>query len=190
MRRKIALTLLSLLFVIRALEAGTMPSGEPAETKASPETVWVTFELLNVTPASHLTIQFQGGRFVGEPKLAAGSRTDILPGLRLQEGALSFSPPPKSLGEGYSRVAFAAPMVLTGKVSGTLDAQAPVVAIINAGWGATTIQGGSFRLATQSLPPSCTLGCLDGLLCRNQPGANCYLYDSMFMCCTVCPTGC
>ena len=190
MRRKIALTLSSLLFVVRALEAGAMPSGEPAETKSSQETVWVTFELLNVTPASHVTIQFQGSRFVGEPKLATGSQSAILPGLHVEEGRLSFNPPAQSLGSGYSRVAFAAPMVFTGKVSGTLEAQAPLVAIINAGWGATTTQGGAFRLVTESLPPSCTLGCLDGLLCRSQPGGNCYLYDETFMCCTVCPTGC
>jgi len=81
-------------------------------------------------------------------------------------------------------------MVFTGKVSGTLEAQAPLVAVINAGWGATTTEGGTFHLVTGSLPPSCTLGCLDGLLCRSQPGAKCYLYDSTFMCCTVCPTGC
>ena len=29
-----------------------------------------------------------------------------------------------------------------------------------------------------------------GMRCDKSPGASCYLYDSNFMCCTVCPTGC
>jgi len=190
MRGKIALVFLPLLLMIRASEAGSLLLAEPAATKTSQEAVWVTFELLNVTPESHVTIHFQNARFVGEPKLGKGTGASFLPGLRVQEGLLTFSPPPKSLSSGYSRVAFAAPMAFTGKVSGTLEAPPPLVAIINAGWGAATAQGGAFRLVTGSLPPSCTLGCLDGLLCRSQPGAKCYLYDSMFMCCTVCPTGC
>jgi len=190
MRGKIVLTVLPLLLLARASEADSLLLAEPAAAKTSQETVWVTFELLNVTPESHVTIHFQNARFVGEPKLAKGTAASLLPGLHVQEGLLTFSPPPKSLASGYSRVAFAAPMAFAGKVSGTLEAPPPLVANINAGWGATTTQGGAFRLVAGSLPPSCTLGCLDGLLCRSQPGANCYLYDSTFMCCTVCPTGC
>jgi hypothetical protein len=178
-----------LLFTICVLEADSMPFAQAAEARTSQDAVWVTFEFFNVTASSPFTVKFNQGRFVGDPKLAKGSPDSLLTGLRLQEGTLSFTPP-KSLGSGFSRVAFAAPMVFSGKASGTFDAPAPLVAVINAGWGAVTTQGGDFHLVTESLPPTCTVGCLDDLLCRSTPGGKCYLYDSTFMCCTVCPTGC
>lgn len=181
---------LLLLSAVPVLEAGSPSFLQPAETKAAQETVWVTFELFNVTPSSPVTIRFSQGRFVGDPQLAQGSPQSILAALRLAEGTLTFNPTPNSLAAGSSKVAFAAPMVFPGRASGTVEAQAPLVAVINAGWGAVTTQGGEFNLGVEGLPPTCTVGCLDGLLCRNQPGGKCYLYDSTFMCCTVCPTGC
>jgi hypothetical protein len=189
MRGKGLLLGLLLLFAVRVLEADSMPFAQSADAKTSQEAVWVTFEVFNVTASSSFTVKFNQGRFVGDPKLAKGSPDSLLVGLKLQEGTLTFTPP-KSLGAGFSRVAFAAPMAFSGKASGTFEAPAPLVAVINAGWGAVTTQGGDFRLVIESLPPSCTVGCLDGLLCRSTPGGNCYLYDSTFMCCTVCPTGC
>ncbi len=185
MRGKVVVFSLLMLSAVRLLEAASPSFLQPAEPKAAQETVWVSFELFNVAPSSPVTIRFSQGRFAGEPRLAEGSPQSALAALRLAEGTLTFTPAAAA-----AKVSFAAPMVFSGRASGTVEARAPLVAVINAGGGAVITQGGEFDLIVEGLPPSCSVGCFDGIPCGRQPGGKCYLYDSTFMCCTVCPTGC
>ncbi|HXO18470.1 MAG TPA: hypothetical protein VOA87_00945 [Thermoanaerobaculia bacterium] len=87
-------------------------------------------------------------------------------------------------------IGFLAPVVFSGHGDGTFEAQAPLLALISAGQGAVVAPPGAFHLILKGLPPTCTLGCLEpGTRCGESPGGNCYLFDSNFLCCTVCPTG-
>ncbi|HEY7215830.1 MAG TPA: hypothetical protein VIC28_14480 [Thermoanaerobaculia bacterium] len=162
-----------------------------AENQTPAEQVPLTFEVFNLQPASHFTITLGHGRFAGGAQLSKATPPGVLQALKFDGNTLTFEPGPNTLPSGFSKIGFVAPAVFSGPGDGTFDAQAPLLALINAGHGAVAAQAGTFHLALNALPPSCTLGCLEpGMRCDKQPGANCYLYDSTFMCCTVCPTGC
>jgi hypothetical protein len=162
-----------------------------AENQTPADQVQVTFEIFNLQPTSHFVITLAHGRFVGGAVLSKATPSGALPALSFNGSSLMFSPGPNTLPSGYSKIGFVAPVVFSGPGDGTFDAKPPLVALINAGQGAVATPGGAFHLLLKGLPPTCTLGCLEaGARCGQSPGANCYLYDSTFMCCTVCPTGC
>jgi hypothetical protein len=186
MSGKIAVLGLSLFLVVRALAAAPPTANQsPAVATA------VTFEILNVTPASQFTIKFGHGRFAAGVELPKGAPQALKNGFHIQDGTLTFNPPAGSLAAGFSKIAFMVPVAFSGPGDGSFEAKAPMVALINAGWGAVSTQGGAFHAVTDPLPETCTLGCLEkGARCGKRPGAGCYLYDNNYMCCLVCPTGC
>src|SRR5687768_17320808 len=162
-----------------------------AENQTPADQVLVTFEIFNLQPTSTFTITLGHGRFVGGAELSKSAPSGALQALRFEGNTLKFNPGPNVLPSGYSTIGFVAGVVFSGPGDGTFDAKAPLMALINAGHGAVIAPPGTFRLVLQGLPPTCTLGCLEpGMRCGSRPGSNCYLYDSNFMCCTVCPTGC
>lgn len=190
MSGRIAVLGLALFFVVRTLAAAP-PKAAPAAHQSPADATAVTFEILNVTPSSHFTIKLGHGRFVGGVELSKGMPQALKSGFHVQDGTLTFNPPAGSLASGYSKIAFMALVAFSGPGDGSFEAQAPMVALINAGWGAISTQGGTFHAVTGPLPETCTLGCLEnGVRCGKRPGANCYLYDNNYMCCLVCPTGC
>ncbi|HSS78483.1 MAG TPA: hypothetical protein VLV54_17285, partial [Thermoanaerobaculia bacterium] len=169
-------------------ELGPMLTATEVETPA--DQVLVTFEIFNLQPTSHFAITFGHGQFVGGVEFPKATPAGVHQALKLNGNTLTFSPGANTLPSGYTTIGFVAPVVFSGPGDGMFDAKAPLVAQINAGYGAITSRG-AFHLVLKSLPPTCTLGCLEpGMRCGQSPGASCYLYDSNFMCCTVCPTGC
>jgi hypothetical protein len=172
-----------------ATAAAPVAAAPPQEAKppAQPTALSVGFELFNVAAGSRFAIRFDHGLFVGDVAFVDGVPEAVRQALKLDGNSLAFALPP-GIGT-QPRLAFSARVAFDGDGAGSFDGQPPTLAAINSGWGAVIVPGGKFVVPVESLPPSCTLGCLPGKGCRG-PGETCYLYDSQFLCCTVCPTGC